>query len=257
MQAGRHDGANRDDYFQRVRQGPDAIRPFTLLCRENPHAPLRLGPVAGAGAAQIVIGLQVHPQFWRRPEILAEPERNGRRDTRTSMHDVVDARRIHVDVACQPVLADAVRLHEFLGEYFAGRDRIELLCAHESMLLQPRLKTWMPGSSPGMAWESHILRSFPRKRESRAKEWVPAFAGTSGRRSPPPWRLAPAAHARFAQRRARRSRAATMRHRLDAGAHLVERGFARLFAGAVRQHLVPGRDAHLVERGLVRSTSPR
>ena len=28
----------------------------------------------------------------------------------------------------------------------------------------------------------HTLRSFPRKRESRAKNWVPAFAGTSGRK---------------------------------------------------------------------------
>src|SRR5262245_42412592 len=26
----------------------------------------------------------------------------------------------------------------------------------------------------------HALRSFPRKRESRARNWVPAFAGTSG-----------------------------------------------------------------------------
>src|SRR5262249_60307047 len=28
------------------------------------------------------------------------------------------------------------------------------------------------------------LRSFPRKRETRAQIWVPAFAGTSGRRAP-------------------------------------------------------------------------
>src|ERR1043166_3358557 len=168
------------------------------------------------------------------------------------MPDVIDARRIHVDVACQPILADAVGLHELLGKDFAGRDRIELLCAHESTLLQPRLKTWMPGSSPGMTGESPILRSFPPKRESRAKDWVPAFAGTSGRRSPPPWRLAPAAHARLAQ-----CRAAARRNRLDAGAHFVEGWFARLGVRAMRQHLVPGRDAHLVERGLVRSTSPR
>src|SRR5262249_24348632 len=26
----------------------------------------------------------------------------------------------------------------------------------------------------------HLFRSFPRKRESRAKDWVPAFAGTNG-----------------------------------------------------------------------------
>ena len=31
-----------------------------------------------------------------------------------------------------------------------------------------------------------VLRSFPRKRESRAKNWVPAFAGTSGPQATPP-----------------------------------------------------------------------
>src|SRR5205823_14322903 len=32
----------------------------------------------------------------------------------------------------------------------------------------------------GTNGESNKLRSFPRKRESRAKAWVPAFAGTNG-----------------------------------------------------------------------------
>jgi hypothetical protein len=31
-----------------------------------------------------------------------------------------------------------------------------------------------------MSMRGHHLRSFPRKRESTAKNWVPAFAGTSG-----------------------------------------------------------------------------
>ena len=35
----------------------------------------------------------------------------------------------------------------------------------------------LPGEKPPTS-----LRSFPRKRESRAKSWVPAFAGTNGRK---------------------------------------------------------------------------
>src|SRR5438445_1870653 len=41
-------------------------------------------------------------------------------------------------------------------------------------------------TSSGTAFEPQVwikCRSFPRKRESRAKNWIPAFAGTSGDRS--------------------------------------------------------------------------
>jgi hypothetical protein len=44
------------------------------------------------------------------------------------MHDVVDARRIDVDIPGQAVLADAVRAHEFLQQDFAGRNWLEPLC---------------------------------------------------------------------------------------------------------------------------------
>src|SRR5437764_11387613 len=70
-----------------------------------------------------------------------------------------------------------------------------------------------------------------------------------------PLALEAAAHAGLAQRGA-----AARRDRLDAGTHLVERRLARelarAFALALRLDFVPGRDAHLVERGLVHARLP-
>ena len=41
----------------------------------------------------------------------------------------------------------------------------------------------MPHVTHAARWGTQLIRSFPRKRESRLceKSWVPAFAGTSGR----------------------------------------------------------------------------
>ena len=48
------------------------------------------------------------------------------------MDDIVDAGGIDIDIARQPILTDAVRLHELLGENLTGRDGIEAFCLGHS-----------------------------------------------------------------------------------------------------------------------------
>src|SRR5262249_4099628 len=90
------------------------------------HALLDLWPIGGARTAQVMISLQVHPQLRRCAKIFCEPQRYRGRNRGAAMHDVVDAGWIDVEIAREAVLADAVRLHEFLGEDLAGRNRRKL-----------------------------------------------------------------------------------------------------------------------------------
>src|SRR4051794_7876753 len=67
----------------------------------------------------------------------------------------------------------------------------------------------------------------------------------------PPLAFEPAAHAGAAERGA-----PARRDGFYTGAHLVEVRLARSFAVTVRLHLVPGRDAHLVEGRFVDACPP-
>src|SRR5882762_9899108 len=92
--------------------------------RQYTHARLQLGPLACASAAEVIARLEVHPKLGCRAEIFRQPQRDWCSDRGTTMHKIIDARRIDVDIACEPILADAVRLHEFLDEDFTGRDGV-------------------------------------------------------------------------------------------------------------------------------------
>ena len=77
--------------------------------------------------AEVVIALQVEPEFGRRPEIFGQPQRRVGGNPALSPHDLADPGNIHIEVAGKPVLAEAERLHELLKQNLARRNGVQLL----------------------------------------------------------------------------------------------------------------------------------
>ena len=71
--------------------------------------------------------------------------------------------------------AEALLIQAFVGE------TVETI-ANEQLreLAMLRAIAWLEARGWPCILPVNLFRSFPRKRESRAKNWVPAFAGTSG-----------------------------------------------------------------------------
>lgn len=77
---------------------------------KNPGFDIR--PSRAAGDTQVVIGLEVEPEFRRHAKKFPQSERRVRRDGSFSTHDGADAPRRYEDFTRHAVDADPIGLHE-------------------------------------------------------------------------------------------------------------------------------------------------
>src|SRR4051794_33597413 len=82
-------------------------RMLALSARQHPHPRLDPGPVARPRSAQFVRTLQVHPQLRGGAEIFRQTQRQRSGDGGAAWTMLLTRAGIDVDVARQPVLADA------------------------------------------------------------------------------------------------------------------------------------------------------
>ena len=93
-----------------------------------------VGGVA-AGRAQVVVGLEVHPEAGRGAEEAAQAQRRVGGDGALAQHDLVDPPRRHVQRAGQPGLAQGHRFEKVLAQDLTGVDGRKVRIGHRAAKL--------------------------------------------------------------------------------------------------------------------------
>lgn len=75
---------------------------------------------------ELVIGLQVHPEFFRRSEVPSQAKRRVGWDTALAVHNLIDTTAWHADRNSELVLCDPETLNKVLHEDLTRMDRLNL-----------------------------------------------------------------------------------------------------------------------------------